>query len=98
MNVPSSSPSPRTTAFVLYVAVVVTAVMVLFPPFTSFNGTEYAFLLTGPEWARRMTTGGGPGLGVRLYWSLLLVQIGAVWALALGVRWFFGERPTALVY
>ena len=80
-----ATPSSRGDAFALYVAVVLTIVMVLFPPYTSINGTEYAFVLTGPEWTRLS------GLTPRLHWAALLVQLGTVWAIALGARWFFSR-------
>ena len=83
----SASPSSKGAAFAVYVALVLTVAMVLFPPFTSVNGTEYAFLLTGPEGVRLA------GLTPRLHWAALLVQLGAVWAIALGARWFFGRQP-----
>lgn len=70
----------------MYVAAVLTVVIVLFPPFTSIDGTEYAFVLTGPEWTRLS------GLTPRIYWAALGVQLGTVWALALGARWFFGRN------
>ena len=82
-----SRPAAKPAAFAVYVAVVLTVVMALFPPFTSLGGTEYAFALTGPEWARAMgDVGADLGLGARLYWPLLLVQLAAVWAIALGAR------------
>lgn len=88
----STAPSRRIAGFVLYVALVVTVVMLLFPPYTSFNGTEYAFLLTGPEWSRRIgALGDGLGLVARVHWIALVVQIAAVWAIALGATWFFGR-------
>ena len=87
-NAPTySSPRSRVAAFVVYVALVLTAAMVLFPPFTSVNGTEYAFLFTGPEGVRLA------GLTPRIYWAALFVQLGTVWAVALGARWFFGRQP-----
>lgn len=88
-----SVPASPSAAFVVYVAVVLTAAMVLFPPFTSLSGTEYAFVLTGPEWARAMEAiGADAGFGARLHWPLLLIQIGTVWAIALGARRHFA-RP-----
>lgn len=88
-----SVPGSQVAAFIVYVAAVLTAAMVLFPPFTSLGGTEYAFVLTGPEWARAMEAV-GPGFGARLHWSLLLIQIAMVWAIALGARRHFA-RPGA---
>lgn len=89
----SSPPSPRAASFVLYVAIVLTIAMVLFPPFTSLNGTEYAFLLTGPEWTRLMRTMDSDlGLAARPHWILLSVQLTTVWAIALGARWFFAPK------
>lgn len=87
----STAPSASPARFVLYVAGVATIVMLLFPPFTSFTGIEYAFLLTGPEWSSRMgTLGESLGLTARVHWIALLVQIAALWAIALGATWFFG--------
>lgn len=81
----------RSTSFIVYVAAVITVAMGLFPPFTSLGGTEYAFVLTGPEWSRAMgAVGAGLGLSARLHWPLLLVQVAAVWALAFGARHFLG--------
>jgi hypothetical protein len=79
--------------FIVYVAVVLTVVMALFPPFVSLNGTEYAFFLTGPEWSRQMGSfGESLGLTARIHWIALAVQLGALWAIALGARWFFEQE------
>jgi hypothetical protein len=75
--------------FLVFAAVVVTFALMIFPPFTSLHGTEYAFVLTGPEWSRRIgALGPELGLDARIHWPALLVQLGALWALALGARWF----------
>jgi hypothetical protein len=88
--------TPDAAAFAIYVAAVLTVAMVLFPPFTSFNGTEYAFVLSGPEWSRSMQAAGAElGLSARIYWPALLLQLAVVWAVALGARWFLGE-PRAI--
>jgi hypothetical protein len=85
--------SANVGAFVVYVAVVLTLAMALFPPFTSLNGTEYAFVLTGPEWSRIVAASGVDlGLTADIYWAALLVQLAALWAIALGARWFLGRQ------
>ncbi|MBA3895015.1 MAG: hypothetical protein H0X69_15225 [Gemmatimonadales bacterium] len=80
-------------------AVVLTGAMLLFPPFISVNGTEHAFVATGPEWMHRMGARGEDfGLTARIHWAALLVQVAAVWAIALGARWFLGrDAPAAKV-
>ncbi|MBA2244114.1 MAG: hypothetical protein H0W11_04100 [Gemmatimonadetes bacterium] len=95
-SVQRSTPSAANLAsFIVYVTVVLTAVLVLFPPFTSLNGIEHAFVLTGPEWSRGMgMLGEELGLRARIHWAALLVQLGAVWAIALGARWFLGRDGT----
>lgn len=95
------TPPPQSTvpsnlgSFAIWVAIVMTIAMVLYPPFTSINGTERAFLLAGPEWARGMgALGAELGLTVRVDWIALAVQLSALWAVALGARWFLGgQRP-----
>lgn len=78
---------------IMYTAIVTTVAMVLFPPYTSFYGTEYALVLSGPEWARwTAATLDDLGLTVRIHWSLLAVQLVMVWALALGAKWIFASR------
>lgn len=89
-----ADPPPNAAAFAVYVAAVLTVAMALFPPFTSLSGTEYAFVLSGPEWSRAMgALGTDLGLSAHIHWALLLVQLAAVWALALGVRHFLGPPP-----
>ncbi|CAN5696548.1 hypothetical protein BH23GEM7_BH23GEM7_26070 [soil metagenome] len=84
----------RVASFIVYVAVVLTVVRMLFPPFTSLNGTEHAFVLTGPEWSRSMgILGEELGLRARVDWIALSVQLAALWAIALGAKWFLG-RPS----
>ncbi len=91
---PTPPPVSNPARFSVYVALVLSVAMVLFPPFTSVNGTEYAFVLTGPEWARAMEAVGRElGLTARIDWALLLVQLGAVWAVALGAAVSFKGRP-----
>lgn len=92
-----STPAAANLAgFIVYVTVVLTVVLVLFPPFTSMNGTEHAFVLTGPEWSRSMGhLGEELGLRARIHWVALLVQLSAVWAIALGARWFLSRGGTA---
>jgi hypothetical protein len=78
----------RAASFVAYVAVVLTIARVLFPPFTSLNGTEYAFVMTGPEWSRALAlTAAELGLRAQIHWAALLVQIAVVWAIAVGALW-----------
>lgn len=87
-------PTSHVASFILYAAVVLTAAMTAFPPFTSVAGTEYAFILTGPEWSRGLQeTGQDLGLTAHIYWGALAVQLATVWALALGAAWFFGSTP-----
>ncbi len=82
-----------TSAFIVYVTAVLTVVMILFPPFLSLNGTEYAFALRGPEWSRALGVFGEEmGLTARVHWVLLSVQLGALWAIALGAWRFLGGR------
>lgn len=77
-----------------YLALLLTAAMVLFPPFTSLGGTEYAFVLTGPAWSQAMgAVGSELGLGARLHWPLLLVQLAVLWAAALGLRRLLAAAP-----
>lgn len=96
-NTPAANGSAANVSrFVTYVTGVLTVVMLLFPPYTSLNGTEYAFLLTGPEWSRAMgAVGAELGLTARIHWIALGVQLGAVWAIALGARWFLGTGQAA---
>lgn len=66
--------------------------MILFPPFASLSGTEYAFLLTGPGWARGMeAVAGHLGLTTHIQWPVLIVQLAALWAIALGAVWFLRQ-------
>lgn len=89
-----SAPAANPAAFAVYVAAVLTLVIGLFPPFVSLGGMEYAFVLTGPEWSRAMgVVGTELGLEARIHWPLLLVQLGAVWAIALGARRFLVAPP-----
>jgi hypothetical protein len=83
--------------FILFVAAVLTVVSLLYPPYTSLNGIERAFLLTGPEWSQRIGgLGESLGLRPRLYWVGLFIQLGAVWAIAMGARFFLlPGRPSA---
>jgi hypothetical protein len=85
--------SPSATTFarsVFYAASALTLVLLLFPPFTSMNGTEHAFVLTGPEWSRSLgALGSDLGLEARIHWMALLAQLAALWAVALGATsWF----------
>lgn len=91
-----SPPAPSPVArFAVFVAAVLTVVMLLFPPFMSIGGVEYAFVLTGPEWANRagaLVT--ELGLSMVIHWPRLVVQIGAVWAVAFGA-WRYLPGPPA---
>lgn len=96
---PSSRADPAERAplvrFIVYSAFVLSLLTIVYPPFTSINGTEYAFVLTGPEWSRRIgQVGQDLGLSARIDWTALLVQLTGLWALALGARWYLG-RPAA---
>jgi hypothetical protein len=95
--------SPAMAGFAVYMAAVLTVAMALFPPFTSVNGTEYAFVATGPEWARHLgAVGEGLGVTARIHWTALGVQVGTLWAIALGARWYLTPgaraRPGASRY
>jgi hypothetical protein len=97
-NAPPEAAQPASSAkvsrFIVYVAVVLTLAMVLFPPFTSMYGTEYAFVLRGPEWWNVVSDSGADlGLTARIYWAGLGVQLGLVWAIALGASWFLRPVP-----
>jgi hypothetical protein len=83
--------------FILFVAAVLTMVSLLYPPYTSLNGIERAFLLTGPEWSQRIGgLGESLGLRPRLYWAGLFIQLGAVWAIAIGARFFLMPRQASI--
>lgn len=78
-------------------AVVVTIAMISFPPYTSFYGTEYAFILDGPEWARQtQVTLVDFELGASIYWALLGVQLLTLWAITFAATLIFGKRPALL--
>lgn len=88
--------SLRLAHFIVYIGVVLTIVSVLFPPFASMNGTEYAFLLTGPEWARSLSAFGADlGIVARIDWFALLVQLSVLWLVVLGGWWFLAVRNTS---
>jgi hypothetical protein len=91
----AATSAPNVGSFILYTVAVLTGVSVLFPPFTSLSGTEYAFVLTGPEWSHRLgPVGAELGLKARIHWAALGVQLAALWTLALGARWLVA-RPGA---
>lgn len=96
MSKPSSRvPLANVARFIVLIAAVLTVVMLLFPPFVSLTGTEYAFLIDGPEWSRRIgSVVEDLGLKARIHWVLLAVQIAAVWAIAIGARLLL-VRPAA---
>lgn len=86
------------STLILYTAVVLTVAMIAFPPYTSFYGTEYALVLSGPEWARHTEAAlSDLDLQVSIHWSLLVLQLFSLWAIALGVKWILGQRPSGLV-
>jgi hypothetical protein len=90
----SSASSTNVAAFILHVAVVLTVARTVFSPYTSVNGTEYAFVLTGPEWTRALAeTGAEPGLSARIYWVALGGQLATLWAIAIGALWFLRQPP-----
>lgn len=95
--VPSSTDAyARSRHFVIYLGVVVSIVMLLFPPFSSLNGTEYAFILNGPAWAAGMQDVAAQlGLTTQILWPMLLVQLGALWAVALGAVWFLRQADSS---
>lgn len=71
--------------------------MVTFPPYTSFYGTEYALMLSGPEWARSTeATLNDLDLSVRIHWALLLVQLLSLWAIVLGAKWILGKQSVPM--
>jgi hypothetical protein len=81
----------RGAHFIIYLGVVATAIMILFPPFTTLSGREFAFLLTGPEWLRGVNAiGTDLGIGARLDWIALVGQLAVVWLLVAGGVWFVG--------
>lgn len=91
---PSSPSATNTARFIVYVAGVLTVVMLLFPPFTGLNGTEYAFLFTGPTWSLQMgLLGENLGLTPHIHWMHLIVQLAVVWAIALGARKYLTAPP-----
>ena len=93
-NPRTSTNASKASSFILYVAFVLTIAMGLFPPFLGVGGTEHAFVLTGPEWSRAMGAAARElGLTARVHWIALAIELGAIWAIALGGRWFFGTRP-----
>jgi hypothetical protein len=92
-QVPSDR-APKLAPLIVCLAVALTVVMVLFPPYTSLGGTEYAFALTGPEWVRAMgDIGADLGLSARLHWPLLFTQFAAVWSTALGAKRLLVSHP-----
>ncbi|HEX7069522.1 MAG TPA: hypothetical protein VF190_01900 [Rhodothermales bacterium] len=92
-SLPTNDSAFRVAPFILYATVIVSLMMVLFPPYTSLTGTERAFILVGPEWSRRMSSVAQElGLQARLDWTLLLAQLATLWALSLGAVHFLARR------
>lgn len=93
-----SGSGSRLRSFILYVSVVLTLLMLLFPPYNSLNGTEYAFIMTGPAWMRGLEQIAEPlGLSVRVDWITLGGQLVALWAISLGALWFTRrDKPSSL--
>jgi len=57
-----------------------------------FGGVEHAFVLIGPEWARRLGEAAGDrGFEARIHWLGLGVQLGAVRAITLGAMWLLSS-------
>lgn len=101
MNTSSATDATSPLAhFIIYVCVVLSLLMVLFPPFSSLNGTEHAFLLSGPEWSRDMRPLADQlGLTARIDWIALAAQLLTVWAIGLGAVWFLGRsRSTSRAF
>ena len=84
---------PRERAsFLIGIAAGLTIAMLLFPPFISVSGTEYAFIASGPAWTQHvLRLGVEPGLSARIHWAVLGAQLGAVWALAGLASWLLGR-------
>jgi hypothetical protein len=94
----SAATTPNIAGFITAVAVVLTVVMLLYPPFTSVRGIEYAFGFSGPGWSNGMgSLGDELGLTARIHWIGLVVQLFATWAIALAARRYLApprDRPT----
>lgn len=79
-------------SFMLYAGAVVSAAMVMFPPFNGITGIEHAFVFTGPEWSQHLGDAARDlGLEPRIHWLALGVQLGVVWAITLGGLWFLSS-------
>jgi hypothetical protein len=88
--------TPNIAGFITSVAVILSVVMLLFPPFTSVRGIEYAFGPSGPEWSSDMgSLGEELGLTARIHWSALVVQLSVTWAIALAARRYLAPPPPA---
>lgn len=86
----------RSAGFIFYLGVVATAAMLLFPPFTTLSGREFAFVLTGPEWMRSLDAAGtNIGTIARIDWFALVGQLGVVWLVIGGGLWFLGGSRSA---
>jgi hypothetical protein len=90
----SAAATPNVAGFITAVAVVLSVVMLLFPPFTSIRGTEWAFGFSGPAWSRGMgSLGDELGLTARIHWAGLVVQLLATWAIALAAHRYLAPPP-----
>jgi hypothetical protein len=79
----------RGAHLIIYLGVVATAIMILFPPFSTLSGREFAFLLTGPEWLRGVdAVGADLGIAARIDWIALVGQLAVVWLVVAGGVWF----------
>lgn len=95
-NLPSGA-SSRAASFIIYVGFVLSFFMILFPPFTSMNGRERAFLFSGPEWTHNLgQIASELGIVARIDWAVLVGQLLVVWSIGLGAVWFLkNRRPTS---
>jgi len=92
MQVLSDSRLRSPASFMLFAGAVVSAAMVMFPPFSGIGGIEHAFVLSGPEWSQRLGEATRDlGLEPRIHWFALGVQLGVVWAITVGAMWFFSS-------
>jgi hypothetical protein len=89
-------PRRQLTGFILYASGILTVAMLLFPPFATVSGTEYAFLLTGPLWATGLgSLGESLGMTASINWPALIVQLFMLWSLTLGIVYFFGASTAS---
>lgn len=85
----------RDRSFLIGVAAGLSIAMLLFPPFVSVSGTEYAFVASGPAWTRQLRgLDGELGLSARIHWLALGTQLGLVWTLAGLAGWIAGRSDS----